>query len=231
MIGFEVKVDPNQFGPELLRQWSFFVNSGLAKAARAARSRCRQVLRTALNASKEYKAMFMEVGSPNAIGLQGELGIENPSETVDAIVDAVVESVRIDVIKAKARWGGLGAITDFGGLRVVIVPENLSFLLTLDEASYDSNGHEIEWLKWLLYSGTSVIIDDYWVMYTGTGEPNPASRTEDAIMVPSGKSKKNFKIRPTYAGTAGNNWITRAGMKAEQRIQAILTEEIRSALS
>ncbi len=231
MIGFEVKVDPNQFGPELLRRWASSINTALTKAAKTARSRCRQVLRTALNNSKEYKAMFMEVGSPNSFGLQGELGIENPSEVVNAIVDAVVDSLRIDVIKAKARWAGLGSITDFGGLNVVIVPENLSFLLALDEASYMSNIYEIEWLRWLLYSGTKVIISDHWVMYQGTGEPNPMSRTEDAIMVPSGKSKKNFKIRSTYAGTAGNNWITRAGARAEERIQAILTEELRNALS
>lgn len=231
MIGFEVKVDPNQFGPELLKQWAFSVNNALARAAKTARSRCRQALRTALNASKEYKALFMEVGSPSAIGLQGELGIEDPNETVNAVVDAVVDALRIDVIKAKAKWAGLGSITDFGGLRVVIVPENLAFLLSLDEASYDSNGYEIEWLSWLLYSGTSVIISDYYVLYQGTGVDNPRSRTGDAIMVESGKTKKNFKIRPTYAGTAGNNWITRAGARAEPRIQTILTEELRNALS
>lgn len=232
MIDFEIKVDPNQFGPELLRRWSFSVNNALSKAAKTARTRCRQALRTALNSSKEYKALFMEVGSPNAIGLQGELGIADPAETVNPIVDAVVESLKIEVIKAKAKWGGLGGITDFGGLKVTIVPEDLSFLLALSEASYTSYGGEVEWLSWLLYSGTSVIISDHYVLYGSTyPEPNYRSRTGDAIMVESKKSNKNFKIRSTYAGTAGNNWITRAGIKAEQRIQNILTEELRSALS
>ncbi len=230
MIGFEVKVDPNQFGPELLKQWSFFVNNALSKAAKSSRARCRKALRSALQSSKEYKALFMEVGSPNAIGLQGELGIADPGYTVNAIVDAVVESLKVDVVKAKAKWAGLGSITDFGGLKVVIVPENLGFLLALDEASYSSNEYEIEWLRWLLYSGTNVIVSDHYVLYTGGG-PSPFSRTGDALMVESGKTKKNFRIRSTYAGTVGNNWITRAGAKAEAAIQSILAEELRNALS
>jgi hypothetical protein len=231
VIGFEVKVDPNQFGPELLRRWAFSVNNALAKAAANARGRCRRIYRKALQNSREYRALFMEVPSPNSVGLQGELGLADPETDVNNIIDATVGALKIEIIKAKASWAGLGSIQDFGGLRVVVVPKDLSFLLSLDSASYTSYRGEVEWLSWLLYSGTSVIISDYYVMYDGSGEPVAASRTDDALMVPRGKSKRNFKIRASFSGVDGNNWITRAGLKAEEEIKNALTEELRKALS
>lgn len=229
MIGVEIKIDPAQFGPELVKLYASKITAGLNRVAPRVRTRVRQILRRALENSKEYLAMFMEVGSANSFGLRGELGLENNEEDVGEVVNAVVGAVRIEVIKAKANWFGLGSVTDFGGLKVQIIPEDLGFLLGLDASSYisESSSIEIEWLKWLLYSGTKVIISDYYVMYSGKGSGVSASRTDDALMVPSGRSKRNFKIRSTYAGTAGNNWITRAGVRAEPAIRDILIEEIK----
>jgi len=227
VIGFDVKVNPEEFGPALMERWAIRINLALSGAARNARNECRRILRQSLKSSREYKALFMEVQSAREMGLQGELGIEDPSSTVDPIVEAVVGALKVDVIKSTGKYY-FGTVSSLGGLRVVIVPQDLKFLLGLGEASYDSYGGEVDWLSWLLYSGTEVIISDYYVMY---GSRSRASRTDDAIMVESGDSRLNFRIAPFYAGTAGNNWITRAGARAEERIREILVQKIRDALS
>ena len=227
VIGFDIKVNPEEFGPALMERWAIRINFALSRAAKNARNECRRILRQSLKTSREYKALFMEVQSAREMGLQGELGIEDPESTVNAIIEAVVGALRVDVIKSTGKYY-FGTVSSLGGLRVVIVPQDLKFLLNLGEASYSSYGGEVEWLSWLLYSGTEVIISDYYVMY---GHNSPASRTNDAIMVKSGESKKNFRIAPFYAGTAGNNWITRAGVRAEERIKEILVQKIRDALS
>lgn len=50
-------------------------------------------------------------------------------------------------------------------------------------------------------------------------------------MVPSGKSKKNFRVRSPYAGTASDNWITRAAAKAAPKIKKILENAVVRAMS
>lgn len=229
MIGAEVTVDAVQFGPGLVREWASNVRAGLDRAAGLAQHDARVHFRRALTRRLEYQALFQIVHTPSAIGLQGELGLNDPESQAGEIVDLAVDALVIKPLPVKANWFGLGRVTDFGGLQALIVPSDLSFLTESPTASFISeNGHEIAWLNWLLERGTDVIIDDYYVMY---GTKSASSRTDDAIMVPSGDSGRNFRIKQYYAGVQGNNWITRAGLDALGDIAAAMQEAVRRELS
>jgi hypothetical protein len=229
MIGANVTVDAAQFGPGLVRAWASQIRSSLDRAAKIAQRDARAHFRRALTRRLEYQALFQIVHTPSAIGLQGEFGLANPGSQADSIVDLAVNALVIKPLPVKANWLGVGRVTDFGGLQALIVPSELSFLTQSSYASFVSNsGYEVPWLTWLLESGSSVVIDDFYVLY---GTNSQASRTGDAIMVPSGGSGKNFRIKQYYAGVQGNNWITRAGLDALMNIAAAMQEAVRRELS
>ena len=229
MIQADVTVDPSQFGPELARAWASTIQEALAKAAPVAQRDARVLFRRALTRRIEYQALFQRVHTPSAIGLQGEFGLDDPGSQAGEVVDLAAEALTITPMPVRASWFGLGRVTDFGGLRATIVPSDLSFLTDYDVGWFMSeNGFEVPWLKWLLERGTDVIIDDYYVMY-GTGSPK--SRTDDPIMVKSGKGGKNFRIKQYYAGVPGDNWITRAAQDAVPAISATMEKAVRRELS
>lgn len=229
MIGASVTVDASQFGPGLMRAWASKIRSSLDRAAGLAQRDARAYFRRALTRRLEYQALFQIVHTPSAIGLQGELGLSDPGSQVDEIVDLAVNALIVKPLPVKANWLGVGRVTDFGGLQAVVVPSDLSFLTNSSTASFTSNkGGEVAWLTWLLERGTSVILDDYYVLY---GTNSPASRTGDAIMVQSGQSSKKFRIKQYYSGVYGNNWITRAGFDALANIATAMQEAVRRELS
>jgi hypothetical protein len=232
MIDASFKVDPSQFGPGLLREWASTVRKSLIRAAALAERDCRTIYRKALIRRIEYQALFQIVHTPSAIGLQGELGLASPSQQAGDIVDLAVQALAVTPIKVQSNFFGWGRVTDFGGLRATILPSDLTFLINSPSASFQSEGgYEIPWLMWLLERGTDAIIDDYYVMYGTDSGQRGSSRTQDAIMVPSGKSGKNFKVKKYYAGVYGNNWITRAAMEALPRINQIMSDAVRKELS
>lgn len=229
MIQADVTVDPNEFGPGLLREWASTIRAALDRAAGVAQREARILFRRALTRRLEYQALFQIVHTASATGLQGELGLWNPSEQAGRVVDLAVDALVVRPLPVQANWFGLGRITNFGGLTATIVPSDLSFLIDSDAGWYTSEGgHEVSWLAWLLEAGTDVILNDYYVMY-GTG--TNSSRTGDAIMVPAGNSGKNFRIKPHYAGVPGNNWITRAAMDALGGIAGAMQEAVRRQLA
>jgi hypothetical protein len=156
------------------------------------------------------------------------MGLSSPSQQVGDIVDLAVLALSVVPIKVESNFFGWGRVTNFGGLRAMILPSDLTFLTNSPSASFQSeNGYDVAWLTWMLERGTDVIIDDYYVKYAGS----PASRTQDAIMVPSGNSGKNFRVKKYYAGVYGNNWITRAAMDALTRINQIMSDAVKKELS
>lgn len=223
MIEVEVRVDPDEIAKEVRRQTANQIRSLLKKIIDEVQPLCRDAFRKEILRRAEYSALMKYGDSPSSLGSQ--FGLENPSAAVDPVVDAVVNDL---VARPIAVRGAGRATTDFGGVEIVLSPNSLWALSSLPTASYKSNEHIIEWLSWLLFSGSSVVVADYFVY---AGSTSAKSRTGGTIMVPSGKTKKNFRVRSPYAGTASDNWITRAAAKAAPKIKKILENAVRRAMS
>ena len=89
----------------------------------------------------------------------------------------------------------------------------IEFLLDKGFGAYDSNGNTVDWLRWLLTAGDTIVIADYQVMKE-KGTPLKGSRSGYALMV-SPKMSKGFRVDPNHSGTIDDNWITRALIATE----------------
>lgn len=115
-----------------------------------------------------------------------------------AIADAVANSVNVQVQKAKVNGQKLS-----GGITVNVQPASLLNVLSLPEAvQITEQGVSLPWLEWLTTYGNQIIIVDFGVEY-GAG----LGRTGGAHMV---SSARPFQVNSSFAGTADDNFISRA---------------------
>lgn len=225
MINVDVKIDPEELDKEVRKLTANQIRPILEKVARETGPACRSAFRKEIMARVEYASLFRTNQSNYSMGAQ--LGIESPTVMVNPIVEAAASGLEVTPLSVR----GKGRKTvEFGGIQVVFKPQNLWYLTDIPGASYESitrrGSQIIDWLAWLLFSGTNVVVLDYYVKF-GTGSPN--SRTGDAVMVRSGKTGRNFRVHSAYAGTANDNWITRAATKAAPKIQRIIEKAIEKA--
>ena len=149
--------------------------------------------------------------------LRADLGLEDGCTEAEEVVNYIAKSIELRKLT--------GTSTTLGGIKVVILRSGIEPLLEMPFASYVSNGHEIPWLKWLLTSGSEIVVANYSVIY---GSDFPTSRTGQAIMGKKKTGGGGFRIRGEHAGTENVNWITKALLLcAEEKI----TSEMQAALS
>lgn len=130
--------------------------------------------------------------------LQYELGITNPSGRLAEIIDTIRSGAIVNIKTPSVISNKISA-----GIKLQMIQRDFSDLLSLGSASFSSEkGSEIDWLRWMLLEGDSIIITNYDFILG----PNSASRTGGGIMR---KSSGSWRVPPEYAGTARNNWITR----------------------
>jgi hypothetical protein len=225
VINFDIKIDQEELDREVRKLTANQVRPILDKVAKQTQSACRAAFRKEIMNRVEYAALFRT--SPSNYSLGAQLGLENPNGMVNPIVEAAASGIEVSPLAVR----GKGPKTvDFGGIQVIFRPQNLWYLTDLIGSSYTSTSKRgsyiIDWLGWLLFSGTNVVVLDYYVKF-GTGSPN--SRTGDAVMIHDPKKARNFRIHSVYAGTANDNWITRAAKKAAPKIQRIIEKAIEKA--
>jgi hypothetical protein len=88
---------------------------------------------------------------------------------------------------------------------------------------YDSNGHRIDWLDWLLYADTDEVVANYKVKYKeGHG------RSHMAVMIGSDDSF-SFSVDPAFAGKENDNWISKTLKSNVLGIKNFLKKEMNNA--
>ena len=229
MIRFDVRIDPKQFSDIAINAMRDLVLQALTTAQRQSITPCRRIFRESLRRQKEYDSLLGARSGYNNNPLKSAFGLTDDMalSAVDSILDASENMLKISVIPpAVGKRGPNQPLSDFGGLRIVLVPEDISMLYGIGGTSYTSTSKRgafnIPWLNWLLERGQSTLISDFYPLYGSY--PSDASRSREAIMVPSGGSSKKFEVSRTYAGKRGNNWITRAANSCLPKIEGILTE-------
>jgi hypothetical protein len=128
------------------------------------------------------------------------LNIGEAEEAIDSLLFVVKRSVKVNLgIKNRGTLGNMA-----WSMSVSILPEGFSDVLK-GIGAYKSprSGEFIPWMEWLLTKGTTVIYDDFFV---AKGEFK-TSRSGFALMFPSGKSSRLFRVEPQFSGTAEDNFV------------------------
>jgi hypothetical protein len=102
-------------------------------------------------------------------------------------------------------------------MSVSILPEGLTSVLG-NIGTYESNGHQIGWMRWLLTKGVEVVVEDYFVAYG----PSIQSRSGGALMLNTGKSGRDFRVDPAFAGTENDNFVVNTIREALPEIGEIM---------
>lgn len=167
----------------------------------------KSVLIEAITSSAEYLSL---TGGT----LRGELGLQDPF-VIDAIIEQWAEGIQV-TYKPKPF---------FGVIKIGMIESSYSDVLTMPEASYTyipthptfSNGI-IDWLSWLLLKGSDPIIKEHEFALSNNG------RTGLGIMVE--RKGKIWSVPAEFAGTATDNFVTRALEGIEEDMQAVIQREI-----
>lgn len=150
--------------------------------------------------------------------LKGEFGIVDPAARLTQILETI-KSGRSVVRKATSVVNSQIK----AGIEFRMVKSDFQDILNLGASSFTTEkGSKLDWLKWLLTEGDSIIISDY----TFVPGSSQYSRTGLGIMRPSGGSF--WRVPPEFAGTINNNWITRGIAEASPMIQRILEQLLKN---
>lgn len=196
----------------ILQAIQVVLDKALINCLNSIEPKIRILLRSALNNEPEYYSLING-------DLRKQLGIENVAN-VDICIDNIVNSINFSIEKPKISSNGIS-----GGIKIEIVPTNLSGIIDTEAAQVVDNerGYSLPWLEWLLTKGGAIIVRGFDVKYG----PNPRSRSGDAIMI---SSQSNWRVPSQFMGTVSNNWITRALLQIEDKINKILQQELEKSL-
>ena len=201
---------PSQFAATVQFLAAKPIDRILTKARPAIQNRISNLLRTAIEASETIQSL--KDGK-----LQIDFGLTDSAASAATadIVNAVVSSIK--VFFKKSRRG-----KTLGKLVIQIDPATVSAVVQASpHGIYNSNEHQITWLDWLMTKGTQVVVEDFEVVST---DYDDRSRSGGGLMLPTGGV---FRVDPEFAGTAGDNFITRAIIANDRNIRGIIQEEFR----
>jgi len=146
--------------------------------------------------------------------LRLELGIPDASSKVQSIINIWISNIEYDYSKPTISGGKI--ISSFSAK---FVKTDFSDVISSEEAYVIDGEYNLPWLKWLLLDGSATIVPRHDVVFG----PNPNSRTGDAVMRPS---SKGWGVPSDYAGTASDNWITRAIADSQSDIEQLLARAL-----
>jgi hypothetical protein len=99
--------------------------------------------------------------------------------------------------------------------QVQLIKSDFENLLAVGSSSFTTEkGQQLDWLRWLLIEGDTIIITGYEFEFG----PNIGSRTGMGIM----KMGNSWRVPPEFAGNVNNNWITRGINSAVPEIDQYL---------
>lgn len=197
-----------EFSKNILLELQKKFNAKMPAVATKVEARLQIALSTLIKNSSEYQALV-------AGDLLGELGLPDPN-AAEAIIQTWANGVEV----AYTKTNKLGAIS------IGMIQQDYSDVLTLPEASYTyvSNNPKImgpvtiEWLRWLLLESTAIVVTDYQFEAKGG-----KGRTGLGYMVKGGGG---WRVPVQYAGTATDNFATRALEDIGKTIDEIVRQEI-----
>ena len=180
-------------------------NRKLSSQASIILSEIRPLVASALISSNEIKSL-------SSGALKIDFGLT--SDPSGAIVNAIVDSLDIDIKKATGTAAGIK-----GGLLITMQPIDYNNLFSLSVAEQiTEKGVSLPWLQWLLTFGQQIIVANFGVEY-GAGK----GRSGGGYMA---VDERPFKVSSQHAGTVDDNFITRAIDSVAPQIKSILIKGV-----
>lgn len=215
-----------RFTAEVINNWKKWILAELRKnyqrimsaSAPGIKDKWKALISDAIKNCPEYKSLVEPGGS-----LRAELGVVNADIVLDQVIDEVIDSIQII---PKAFTSTSNKIT--GGY---LIKSDLNYdkMLSIKGASYTSkpSNKSVDWLRYLLLEGLSFFPDDYRVVF----QESKKSRTGMALMVKGGSytmGTSPSRVPSSFAGTADDNFITRALNPVVKTMEQIILKEIKS---
>ena len=151
------------------------------------------------------------------LALDFGLSQDMANAAISEMLEAMHNSVSVNVLR-----GGKIFSAGFSGLRITIDP--VGPIKNIPTGSYDSNGHNIEWMNWLLTRGSQVVVSGFESVFAVDASK---SRSGLGFMLETGGS---FRVDPRFSGTTDNNFLTRIVIGSRLTIEKIIREEINKVL-
>jgi hypothetical protein len=193
------------------------LNRAFNTAVPQIQTRVRNVVREAILNSPEYTALTTGL-------LQGQLGVEHPESDFEGILDIWINSIVARSLGVSHNGRNLT-----GGIQIVGIQGDYTDVLSSPFASYVSlpSTSTIEWLKWLLISGNSIIVRKYYFKSANSLETR-LSRTGLGLMRAS--KTGTFRVPAEYAGTVNDNFVTRSLSSVVDQIEEIIIREVENSI-
>ncbi len=208
-IEARIEVDTKNFARDINREIIRILISRMPSIVKNIKSRLSPEVAAALRTSPVYNQLV------SGGRLLGELGLPNPSD-IDDIIEAWAENIGVSYNKSKGK---------FGAIEIGIIEDSYADVLSLPQASFIYSSKfgpkSIDWLRWLLLEGQSVIVQGY------VFEDSNKGRTGLGIMT---KSQGGWSVPARFAGDADDNFATRSLQDIEKVIDDIVRQEITKGL-
>jgi hypothetical protein len=209
---YDVRLDEQQFALAVVKELKQTLRSTIDRLLVKIRPSLVEYIENKLRKDPSDTYYSLDIGQ-----LRKDFGFRPGENVGERVVKAVSSSIQLNALGPTS--------ASLGGIRLSLLKGGIEFLLDKNFGAYDSNGNTVDWLKWLLTAGDSIIIADYEVIYKDT----PRSRSGYALMI-SPKMSKGFRVDPAYSGTIDDNWITRALAATEVDMLTKLKEGLEGLL-
>lgn len=156
--------------------------------------------------SRPEIASLLADGAPGSLNAQFGFPSGSAAQLVNLMVLSISNSIMVKIIPLDDKLRG--------GVEFNIQPADYSNLLSSGFSNIVTKEAVIPWLDWILNYGTQTIVFGY--SYT----PGAYGRSGGGFM----KSGGLWRISPEYAGTPGDNVITRAFTGRERELSKLLRE-------
>jgi hypothetical protein len=212
---YNVELNQQQFALAVAQELKAILDRTISQLIRKIRPSLIAYIENKLRKDPNNTYYSLDIGD-----LRNDFGFRSGQNAGERVVKAISGSIEL------TKLGPTSA--SLGGVRLQLLKGGIEFLLDKDFGAYDSNGNTVDWLRWLLTAGDTIVVADYQVM-KDKGTPLKGSRSGYALMI-SPKMSKGFRVDPNHSGTIDDNWITRALAATEVDMLAKLQQGLEELL-
>ena len=199
---------------DILNELVIILNKHLQNHIKSIEKRIKEATFLYLQSTDTYNSLVY-----GNLAIHFGIPIPNRQNNIDKIIKAVADGIRVEFKPIKYTAGKFT-----NGIKIFILRKDLSEVLNLASGIVISErGEALEWLKWLLTKGDTIIIREYDVEFMpGEGRSGGGIMIEDKAGV--------WRVPPEYSGTLRNNWLTRALNENATPFLSIIQNIIKSEL-
>jgi len=192
------------------------VNSQIVKNAPRLKKLLVATIPVWIRTQPEMESLLSQ-GVPHTLNAEFGLRPGEPNDALEAIINAIVETIEIRFKKVDANL--------VGGVEFRFQPSSFKNLLGLSEghviaaSRISGEQHDLHWLEWLLMRGDEIIVVGYEYTPSSGGSARGHGRSGGGLMKEGGA----WRVPPEFSGVDTDNVITRAFDGRERELTLLLS--------